>query len=77
MPCSKDEDFKLGHYPEEAYRYVLGRCSGGVIGVDGDVLGGEVAGEEAGGSGALAEVKRNGEFALQHGGVGGGLVKTG
>ena len=50
---------------------------GGVVGVDADVLGGEVAGEEAGGGFAGAEVEGDGVFGGGHGGVGGVLVEAG
>src|ERR1035437_869242 len=48
---------------------------GRVVGVDVDVFGGQVAGEEAGGGVAFAQVDGNGVFGLHHGGVGGGFVE--
>jgi hypothetical protein len=49
----------------------------GVVGVDVDVFGGEVAGEEAGAGGAFAEVDGDGVFGGEHDGVGGGFVEGG
>src|ERR1039458_10731535 len=50
---------------------------GRVVGVDVDVFGGQVAGEEAGGGVAFAQVEGDGVLGLHHGVVGGGFVVGG
>src|SRR5580692_3329931 len=47
---------------------------GRVVGVDTDVLGSKVAGQETGNRVAFAEVERDGVLGLQHNGMGGGFV---
>src|SRR5579864_7058137 len=49
----------------------------GVVGVDVDVLGGQVCRPEDAGSGALVEMDGNGEFFLAQVGVGGRFVELG